>query len=65
MVSVMSAKRKVKVKDKTTGKIVELEPIKVWRLAPKGRKGIKIGLFQSPETKQYFRARVPDDYPEG
>ncbi len=61
----MAAKKKVKVKDKTTGKIVELVPIKVWRLAPKGKKGIKIGLFQSPETKQYFRARVPDDYPEG
>ncbi len=55
--------KKVKVKDKTTGKIVELEPIKVWKLSPKGRRGIKIGLFQSPNTKQYFRARVPDDYP--
>ncbi|HIQ24330.1 MAG TPA: chorismate-binding protein, partial [Pyrodictium delaneyi] len=22
-----------------------------------------IGLFKSPETGKYFRAKVPDDYP--
>ncbi|HIQ11080.1 MAG TPA: chorismate-binding protein, partial [Pyrodictium sp.] len=27
------------------------------------RKGVKIGLFKSPETGKYFRAKVPDDYP--
>ncbi|RLG74836.1 MAG: chorismate-binding protein, partial [Thermoprotei archaeon] len=27
------------------GKEVELVPKKVWMLAPKGRKGVKIGLF--------------------
>ncbi len=58
-------KRKVKVKDKTTGKIIELVPLRVWTLAPKGKRPVKMGLFQSPETKIYFRARVPDDYPDG
>jgi len=53
----------VKVKDPTTGKEVELTPIKVWTLAPKTRKGVKIGLFKSPETGKFFRAKVPDDYP--
>ena len=42
----------------------ELVPKKVWMLAPKGRKGVKIGLFQDPETGKYFRAKVPDEYPE-
>lgn len=55
--------KKVLVLDKTTGKLVELEPIKVWSLGPKGRVKIKIGLFRSPETGKYFRARVPDDCP--
>ncbi len=59
----MPSKKKVKVKDKTSGKILELTPIKVWLLSPKGKRGVKIGLFQSPYTKQYFRARVPDNYP--
>jgi len=53
----------VKVRDPTTGKEVELVPIKVWELKPKNRKGVKIGLFKSPETGKYFRAKVPDDYP--
>jgi len=50
---------KVKTPD---GKEVELVPKKVWELAPRGRKGIKIGLFQDPETGKYFRAKVPDEY---
>ncbi|BAA79414.1 hypothetical protein APE_0450a [Aeropyrum pernix K1] len=54
----------VKVRDPTTGKEVELTPIKVWKLSPRGRRGVKIGLFKSPETGKYFRAKVPDDYPE-
>ncbi|MCE4603746.1 MAG: chromatin protein Cren7 [Aeropyrum sp.] len=54
----------VKVRDPTTGKEVELVPIKVWKLAPRSRRGVKIGLFKSPETGKYFRAKVPDDYPE-
>ncbi|MCE4601974.1 MAG: chromatin protein Cren7 [Desulfurococcales archaeon] len=57
----------VKVKDPTTGKEVKLSPIKVWELSPKTRKGkgkgVKIGLFKSPDTGKYFRAKVPDDYP--
>lgn len=57
-------KKPVKVKDKATGKELELVPLKVWKLSPSGKRGIKMGLFQNPETKQYFRARVPDDYPE-
>ncbi len=58
----MPRKKAVKVKDPTTGKEVELVPEKVWTLAPKGRKGVKIGLFKSPETGKYFRAKVPDNY---
>ncbi|MCE4608131.1 MAG: chromatin protein Cren7 [Caldisphaeraceae archaeon] len=53
----------VKVKDPSTGKEVELQPIKVWTLAPKSRKGVKIGLFKSPESGKFFRARVPENYP--
>ena len=56
-------KKTVKVKDPTTGKELELVPEKVWTLAPRGRKGVKIGLFKSPETGKYFRAKVPDSYP--
>ncbi|MEM1541464.1 MAG: chromatin protein Cren7 [Ignisphaera sp.] len=41
-----------------------LVPKKVWSLAPRGRKGVKIGLFQDPASGKYFRAKVPDDYPE-
>jgi len=59
----MSKLPDVRVKDPTTGKDVELAPIKVWTLAPKTRKGVKIGLFKSPETGKFFRAKVPDDYP--
>ncbi|AMD30944.1 MAG: chromatin protein Cren7 [Acidilobus sp.] len=59
----MSKLPAVRVKDPTTGKDVELAPIKVWTLAPKTRKGVKIGLFKSPETGKFFRAKVPDDYP--
>ncbi|MCE4607911.1 MAG: chromatin protein Cren7 [Caldisphaeraceae archaeon] len=55
----MSSKHStVKVKDPTTGKEVSLAPIKVWTLAPKRGKGVKIGLFKSPETGKYFRAKV-------
>ncbi|AEM39777.1 hypothetical protein Pyrfu_1924 [Pyrolobus fumarii 1A] len=53
----------VRVRDSSTGEEVELVPIKVWVLAPRGRKGVKIGLFKSPKTGKYFRAKVPDDYP--
>ncbi|MEM0453530.1 MAG: chromatin protein Cren7 [Sulfolobales archaeon] len=59
----MSKKSSIKVKDPTTGKEVSLVPEKVWTLAPKGRKGVKIGLFKSPESGKYFRAKVPDEYP--
>ncbi len=58
-------KKSVKVKDPTTGKEVQLVPEKVWTLAPRGRKGVKIGLFKSPETGKYFRAKVPENYPGG
>lgn len=46
-----------------SGKSEELTPAKVWALAPKGRKSVKIGLFKDPETGKYFRHKVPDDYP--
>lgn len=58
----MMSKRPVKVKT-PNGKEVELVPEKVWELAPKGRKGVKIGLFKDPETGRYFRTKLPDDYP--
>ena len=62
MVSTVPCTEKVKVKT-SSGKELELVPIKVWQLAPAGRKGVKIGLFQDPETGRYFRAKVPDEYP--
>ena len=40
----------------------ELIPKGVWLI--KGVKLVKIGLFYDPETGKYFRAKVPDDYPE-
>ena len=54
----------VKVRDPTTGKEVTLAPIKVWTLSPRGRKGVKIGLFKSPDTGRFFRAKVPENFPE-
>ncbi|KUO92565.1 MAG: chromatin protein Cren7 [Thermocladium sp.] len=33
------------------GRITKLKPIKVWTLAPKGRKGVVIGLFKCPNGK--------------
>jgi len=59
----MLCEEPVKVRDPTTGEEVELVPIKVWLLAPQGRKGVKIGLFKSEKTGKYFRAKVPDEYP--
>jgi len=56
------AKRSVKVKT-PSGKEADLTPEKVWLLAPKGRKGVKIGLFKDPESGKYFIHRLPDDYP--
>lgn len=41
-----------------------LIPKKVWSLAPRGRRGVKVGLFQDPATGKYFRSKVPDAYPE-
>nr|5WVW_A Chain A, Chromatin protein Cren7 [Saccharolobus solfataricus P2]5WVW_B Chain B, Chromatin protein Cren7 [Saccharolobus solfataricus P2] len=57
-----SGKKPVKVKT-PAGKEAELVPEKVWAAAPKGRKGVKIGLFKDPETGKYFRHKLPDDYP--
>lgn len=58
----MTCTKKVKVKT-PSGKELELVPIKVWQLAPEGRRGVKIGLFQDPETGRFFRVKVPEDYP--
>ncbi len=58
----MPCTQKIKVKT-PSGKELELVPIKVWQLAPTGRKGVKIGLFQDPESGRYFRVKVPEDYP--
>jgi len=59
----MACTKAVKVKT-PSGAEKDLVPKKVWSLAPRGRKGVKIGLFADPETGRYFRAKVPDDYPE-
>ncbi|MCX8196379.1 MAG: chromatin protein Cren7 [Acidilobaceae archaeon] len=58
--------QKVKVKT-PAGAEAELVPKKVWMLEPKGGKGgkgVKIGLFQDPQSGKYFRAKVPQEYPE-
>ena len=34
------------------------KPIKVWKLAPKGRKPVHIGLFKCPRCGTYFRKGV-------
>ncbi len=62
VIKMAACKDPVKVRT-PSGKEVELVPKKVWQLSPKGRKGVKVGLFQDPETGKYFRAKVPDDYP--
>jgi|UniRef100_A0A7J2TBH4 hypothetical protein len=59
----MACTKPVKVKT-PAGTEATLVPKKVWALSPKGRKGVKIGLFQDPASGKYFRAKVPDDYPE-
>lgn len=46
------------MKVKNEGKEYDLEPLKVWTLAPKRGKPIKVGLFKNPETGKYFRAKV-------
>ncbi len=63
MASVNPCKDAVKVKTQS-GKDVELVPKKVWKLSPAGRRGVKIGLFQDPETGKFFRFKVPENYPE-
>ncbi len=34
------------------------KPVKVWKLAPKGRKPVIIGLFKCPQCGAYFRKGV-------
>jgi hypothetical protein len=51
------SRKPVKVKT-PSGKEVELVPEKVWELAPRGRKGVKIGLFKDPETGRYFQVEA-------
>jgi len=38
------------------GKTLKLKPMKAWVLAPKGRKGIVIGLFKCPEGRTIRKA---------
>lgn len=38
------------------GQVVKLKPMKVWVLAPKGRKGVVIGLFKCPNGKTVRKA---------
>ncbi|MCY0849608.1 chromatin protein Cren7 [Sulfuracidifex metallicus] len=58
----MTSSKKVKVRT-PAGKEAELIPEKTWTLAPRGRKGVKMGLFKDPESGRYFRRKIPDDYP--
>ncbi len=45
------------------GQIVKLRPIKVWVLAPRGRKGVVIGLFKCPNGKTVRKAIGKTDQP--
>ncbi len=38
------------------GQKVRLKPVKVWMLAPRGRKGVIIGLFKCPNGKVVRKA---------
>lgn len=38
------------------GTKVKLKPIKAWVFAPKGRKGVIVGLFRCPDGKSIRRA---------
>ena len=38
------------------GEVVKLKPMKAWVLAPKGRKGVIIGLFKCPNGKTVRKA---------
>ena len=38
------------------GQVLKLKPMKAWVLAPKGRKGVIIGLFQCPDGKKVRKA---------
>lgn len=33
-------------------------PMKTWTLAPKGRKGVTIGLFKCPNCGAFFRSGI-------
>jgi len=50
-----------KVRVKVEGKEVEVEPLKAWRLAPRGRKGVVVGIVMVEGRKR--RVKLPDDYP--
>jgi len=38
------------------GEVVKLKPVKAWVLAPRGRKGVIIGLFKCPNGKTVRKA---------
>ncbi|ADY01022.1 hypothetical protein VMUT_0812 [Vulcanisaeta moutnovskia 768-28] len=38
------------------GQSMKLKPVKVWMLAPKGRRGVIIGLFKCPGGKVVRKA---------
>ena len=38
------------------GETVKLKPVKAWVLAPRGRKGVIIGLFRCPNGKTVRKA---------
>ncbi|NPA23672.1 MAG: chorismate-binding protein [Crenarchaeota archaeon] len=45
------------------GQILKLKPVKAWVLAPKGRKGVIIGLFKCPNGKTVRKALGKTEQP--
>ena len=45
------------------GQRLKLKPVKAWVLAPKGRKGVIIGLFKCPNGKTVRKALGKTEQP--
>ncbi|MEM1559945.1 MAG: chromatin protein Cren7 [Ignisphaera sp.] len=58
----MSCKKIVKVKDPYSHQDVLIAPEKIYIIKNHRGKEIKIGLFKSPKTLQYFRALLSNIY---
>uniref|UniRef100_A0A7C2VAW2 Chorismate-binding protein n=1 Tax=Ignisphaera aggregans TaxID=334771 RepID=A0A7C2VAW2_9CREN len=58
----MVCKNVVKVKDPYSHLVVTIPPEKVFVIRNHRGKEIRIGLFRSPKTSQYFRALLSSAY---